>query len=491
VSLSIQPNQKFISRLTRLIQGGLLVFLALSLYASLHTGLADNGDFNRVMTWYTSGPADMAENWPAVNTPEYHQRFFWYFIPEWKLDFPLKGIFSSVELIWLPGVLLNWLTYSHTVLSLIVIGLVPRLISLAILWLAFLWINHSERSWRGLVLTLTLGIPLAFLLGSGAYTVYFNSFYQETGSYIFLFLFLASLVFAWRHENAMWPRFLALAALFCLLTAKVSNIYWVIPGILLVVPWRNVSARPKAYIPLYICCAAVLILAVILSPNRPDIRKGQTFQSLFNGALIFSSQPTKRLDELGLKGARRCISQYAAQPVGQGCVEQFGDKVSFLSTVQVILHEPIILFRIIRFSAKNMQTTNLELGKTASGGPRLTELQTALTSGWALLKEALFPRGIGLLATLAGFTVLFSVSLWRARSFQRELALFGLLATLACLVDMNVQVLGDGRADILKHMFLANVLFDIALIAAFNLGVIYLAEWLEHRWTAKARREKV
>ncbi len=64
---------------------------------------------------------------------------------------------------------------------------------------------------------------------------------------------------------------------------------------------------------------------------------------------------------------------------------------------------------------------------------------------------------------------------------QRELAQVGLLATLTCLVDMTVQVLGDGRADVLKHMFLANVLFDIAVIAALNLGVIAILNWAQ-RW---------
>ena len=69
--------------------------------------------------------------------------------------------------------------------------------------------------------------------------------------------------------------------------------------------------------------------------------------------------------------------------------------------------------------------------------------------------------------------------LWR--SFAQPLALIGLLATLACFVDMNVQVLGDGRADITKHLFLANVLFDLAAIAALNVVVVELIEWRQRK----------
>jgi hypothetical protein len=46
---------------------------------------------------------------------------------------------------------------------------------------------------------------------------------------------------------------------------------------------------------------------------------------------------------------------------------------------------------------------------------------------------------------------------------------------------MNVQVLGDGRADITKHLFLANVLFDLAAIAALNVVVVELIEWRQRK----------
>jgi len=525
VPFHLHPSPKFLSRLTRIIQGVLLVFLCFMLYASLHTGLANNGDFERVMTWFTSAPANMPENWPAVDTPEYHDRFFNYFIPDWKLDFPLEGMFSSVELLWLPGVLLNWLFISKTVLSMTMVGLVPRLLSLVILWLTFRWINAiyppagliakkesdpvepAGGSWRALVLSLTLGIPLTLVLGSGATLVYFNSFYQETGSFIFLFLFIAALIYAWWvdhvHPRAvqkegrsfantetmatkeplrpyLWPRYFALAALLGLLTAKASNIYWIVPGVLLLVPWRKALARPRAFIPLYIGIAATLALAVVLVPSRPDQRQPEVFQSLFNGALTFSKEPAQRLDELGLKGAKKCIYQSAFKPSAYECILLFSDKITFLSTAQVILHEPIILFRTARYAAQNMQGLTPQLGKYAKGAAYLPRTQTILLGAWSSFKGRFFPRGLGLLATLVFFTGFLGLSLKRSRGMRRDLAVLGLLATLACFVDLTIQVLGDGRADIIKHLFLANVLFDLAAMAALNVGVITIMDWIQN-----------
>jgi hypothetical protein len=531
VPIRFTSNQITIPQTTRLLQIALMIYLALSQVASLRIGMADSGDFTRVMTWFTSGPANMNGNWQASGTPEYDQRFFKYYIPDWKLDFPLYGIFSSVELLWLPGVVLNWVFYSQTVLTMMMVGLVPRLLSLVILWLALRWINAETKHppappTAGLILTLTLGGPLTLLLGSAAYMAYFNSFYQETGSFIFLFLFLAALINAWRIDHVrpraaqkegrssgdgepigvkeplrpyLWPRYLALAALLGLLTSKVSNIYWIIPGVLLVVPWRKVVEKPKAYIPLYIGVAATLALAVILIPSRQSNRQAQAYHSLFVGTLTFSDHPLAHLQEIGVGPRMDCVGKDAYEYTGQVCFEQLKDQVSFASSALVIWHEPAILLRMEQYVAKFIQRLKTGLGKYASSDPRSTGGPKTLMDLWELLKGHFFPSGNAFWVAIIAFTVLFVVEAVHPpgqitgkpgvltpdasplRSFSQQLALIGLVAALACVVDMNVAVLGDGQREIVKHLFLANVLFDIALIAALNLGVVEWIQWRERR----------
>ena len=46
----------------------------------------------------------------------------------------------------------------------------------------------------------------------------------------------------------------------------------------------------------------------------------------------------------------------------------------------------------------------------------------------------------------------------------RKVSLVGLLASNATVLDMFVAILGDGKYEITKHLFLSNVLFDIASI---------------------------
>ncbi len=45
------------------------------------------------------------------------------------------------------------------------------------------------------------------------------------------------------------------------------------------------------------------------------------------------------------------------------------------------------------------------------------------------------------------------------------------MAILGCLVDMMVAIAGDGITELPKHMFLANLMFDFALIASAGAGL--------------------
>ena len=51
--------------------------------------------------------------------------------------------------------------------------------------------------------------------------------------------------------------------------------------------------------------------------------------------------------------------------------------------------------------------------------------------------------------------------------------MIGLIATLACMIDMGVAYLGEGQADLIKHQSLSNFMYDIATIMA--LGLISLS----------------
>ena len=63
----------------------------------------------------------------------------------------------------------------------------------------------------------------------------------------------------------------------------------------------------------------------------------------------------------------------------------------------------------------------------------------------------------------------------------------GLPATLATAADLAVALLGDGTHEIIKHLYFANLLFDLALIA-FLSGV---GVWAWERAAARRKATQI
>jgi len=102
--------------------------------------------------------------------------------------------------------------------------------------------------------------------------------------------------------------------------------------------------------------------------------------------------------------------------------------------------------------------------------------QSTPLNQWAILKFKFFPKGYSLFVILIVFALWFTANLKRAGIF-RDLALVGLLSTIASLTDMTIAIFGDGKHEIVKHLFLSNVLFDIALIAFINSILLFYFEF--------------
>jgi hypothetical protein len=64
--------------------------------------------------------------------------------------------------------------------------------------------------------------------------------------------------------------------------------------------------------------------------------------------------------------------------------------------------------------------------------------------------------------------------LWSGRrrpGLAGDLVPIGWICLVSFWVDMLIQMLGDGPRDLLKHLFIANLLFDFLLIATLNIAV--------------------
>ena len=106
---------------------------------------------------------------------------------------------------------------------------------------------------------------------------------------------------------------------------------------------------------------------------------------------------------------------------------------------------------------------------------------------WSWLRYHSFPHGWPLLLAF-GLFIGVALAGYRRGGLVQDLALVGLVATVACMFDIQIAVTGDGSENLIRHLFLSNVLFDLALLAAGNIVLLQLCDGLAARLVGRARR---
>lgn len=443
----------------RLLQTLIFIWLFLAFYTQLEMGIADNSDFTRIMTHFTSGPVNLEQNWPnpQENPEAWQRRFFNYWIPHWRLDFPTMSpsMNSSTIFLWYPGVALNYLFYSKSVLSMQFIALVPRLLMVGAIWGLLRWIWRESD--RPILLTLSFALPLAVVVSSADYTTFFSSFYFETGSFIYGLMLIVALLHLRTTRHWGWFM-LALGLLTLLVLAKASHIYWLltIPVLL----WW-VGLRRWRLLLLTICIAAPIFFAAQSFNRHPALTRYNQYNSLFYGVLTLSDRPADHLAALGMPDAEFCVGKMVFTFAGRQCENVYGAQMRFSNTLHVVFAEPTLLLKVPRHIADAMHDTGLSyLGRRAEGDPFAFQWQDThrdIFNVWSNVKHR-FPLGWGFFTCLLLYLLLFFN--WR----QKPLAAVGLLLTLLIPLDMGIAFLGDGRQELAKHLLFANWMFDVATV---------------------------
>ena len=444
-------------------------------------GLANNGDFDRTMHPYTSGPV-------VTCAGENTARNFYY--PIWHFNEQNQPLQSSTHVLWKLGALINRLCVSGDVLHMFVLSLIPRVCLIGCFGLLCAWVAMypSKRRWLlyGLVL-----IPAGLMCSSLEYTVYLNSFYIECGSMIFLLLFALAAALG----SGRWYM-LAICALplYGLSICKSSYVDWPLLGAGYMGlafflrypahfrPWKKGLLTWSWLLPLLI-----LMSTQFIKKNR-DFCESENpinrFNSLYYGALVFSHDPDSHLDRLELGGTESAVGHSAYSSEGWRIFHASPYRFTFSQVVSVYRHEPSSALRGLIHVMGQMQDLSLDyLGRTsqvtqshseailtAPSFPANAEHRMWLRPGytcfnlWARIKYAIFPRGGILLCALVGLTMWFGYGIVCGRKPMRALSALGLIITLAVGCEMSIALLGDGCYELIKHLFLANLCFDLSLL---------------------------
>lgn len=430
-----------------LVLAAVAAILVWQLFIPPVIGLSDQGDFGRMIGRFGYGPADRSTPLSAgfvqgkyVRDPSARILALEQFGPEY--------LFVS------SAVALNKIVSRDGTLDIRVMGFTHVIAFLA----AFAWLL------RATVPVVWIAAAIAFT--DVGYAAYWNSFYTEPATCIFLLLLVAESAAILRQgvSRLALARWCVWAAL--LVWAKSSNY----PLAVLLFPfairlgWTGQRTRALGIVG----AIAIGAIAILTMATRPQpMQQATTYNAIFMGILPESATPAADLERIGLDPSLASFSGTGAwtpRTAFPDLVNQrvLRERVTGASIVKFYLTHPSRIWRRamalgpVAFSLRPEWCGNYE--KSAGRAPGARSESFIL---WSMIHaRVLAPVGGALLVALA----ISSLAI-----FSRRLrgAFFGLAAGCAVVAFLTAS-LGDAW-DNVKHMYLFNLLLDTWIISIATL----------------------
>jgi len=505
----------------RLSSAGVWVWLTLAAGGALGVwllmtppliGVADNGDFARVM-----GPAGLA--YPD-DGETYDQRYFHYAHFQFAYADSLSGGYPSSQIAliaaaaWI-GKLLNARVFDIRVLGGVYLALWLAALALIVRGVAALLGarnrsaataappgitaqgNGSAAGIRARTAAVAvLAVSLVLVFGDVGYLAYFNSFYGEPYAMVgMLTLAGASLALAGAARPSGALPALFTGALLAVATSKIQNAPLAFAFLPLYARWfplrRDFRWRAvTAAAPAVVLAGAAAVLA--LAPG--ELRHINLYQSVFYGILKDSPSLREDMRELGvpekyavLAGTNYFQKDTAIPQDDPRLKRDVLDRLGHADVAKFYLRHPERLWKKMKRAAEEGAFIRpAYLGNFAREAGRPPGVRAVDFGEWSALKAKL-PHGMpwtaGFYAAYAGALV--AVRL-RARTARAKLAAETMAGVvLAGAISLIVPIIGDGEADLAKHLFMFNVCSDMMVVSASS-----AAAWLAARGTERltARR---
>jgi len=431
-------------------------------------GLADQGDFIRTIARFGYGPQHHGSLEYVYVEPKY--------IPDPHYRNPYWEQANSEYLFVGAALLLNKLVSKDGALDITVAGFVHGLAFLAA-FSRLLWVLRRERMrallWIGALVALT----------DAGYAVYWNSFYAEPASCIFFLLVLAEAVeiaragetslasiLRWSLWSVLWilakPQNAPIGLLLGLFTLRLAM-------------WTP-SKRARLVAAVGAC--AMFACAAFNVTTMPIYgRQANTYGMVFSGILGDSKNPEADLRALGLDPQLAKYTGTGAWSAGTYFPQMAASGVlKHVNTFTVLRFYVLRPARMWRRLHGLLPTITFLRWKgygnfEPSAGLPSAEQSRAFTLWSGFHERVLPPVNKWLVFALAAWPVLAAWRWVRDRDIgrRRRLELLTLLPV-CCLAALFSAVYGDAF-DVIKHMYLFNLLLDTCMLYIASTGLRWVA----------------
>ncbi|MCM8710758.1 hypothetical protein M2651_06915 [Clostridium sp. SYSU_GA19001] len=442
-------------------------------------GVADQGDFQRVMT--VTGLKELER------TPEELNSLWFKFVKsEYKMvpmnPARLLGIIPTTSMIYpitlariISGIIAGEY-FSTKVLSFVYV----------LMYTAGFYFCYKFIKFKRIVTNIFFMILSIFILMDGNYVVWFNSLYGEPMMIIGLMLFIASALYAVSNLDKKDFRKIMLFFLTALLFlgAKLQcfpALPFMIAFIIRIAFIQNKDLFKIKNSRVLIVPVLILIFYVggIYVQTSSVCGLDTEYNSVFYGILKNSKNPEKDLAVLGLpsdmavdagKHAYLPKEEYIKyKPWSKLTKTEFNDKISNFKLLKFYVFQPERLIEGMEYTASKVFDTMSSLGKYEKTAVSEYTYKFNRFTLWSEFRNTKLPKRLIFLVIFYGFIAVVSIIEYIKRKENTKermyIELLWLIAIIGIL-QFPMPYIGNGEADTAKQLFLFNYTFDIMVLVS-------------------------
>jgi hypothetical protein len=465
------------SKLQWLVAFAAIVIVILVVFANPMPGVADQGDFQRVMG--VTGLEEIKEN---INS--YQKIWYKYVTTEYEmvaLDFlRVAGIKPTTSIIY-PVLLARVICkiFRLRYFSTNILAAIYSLMYIYSLNLCLKWCKVENRITRVFLILCSL-----IILMDGNYLIWFNSLYGEPMMMVGLLTFIASTIYVFENiEQVSNKHIILLFASSLLFLGSKTQCFSAFPLVIFIFiriyKLRKIS--PSTANLTFSITLAVLMLSFyvggIYFQGNSNCGIDTEYNSVFYGILKNSQEPKKDLERLGLsqdmvvdagKHAYLPKEQYIKYvPWSETTKKEFNEKVSNIKLLKFYLFQPKSLIKGMEYTATKTFDTRGFLGKYEKRDVEEYTYTFQRFTLWSDFRSESLPKKLSFIIIFYFFIVLFTIVEYRKARENLRLKLRIELIWVIMLIGLlqfPMPYIGNGEADTSKQLFLFNYSFDIMVI---------------------------
>ncbi len=454
-----------------LAASGVLIITVLALFVPPFVGMADNGDYYRIL--YGNGL--------YFSQPDYDSQYLGHFVREYGIFQYFNEhqtlLYSSQSLFIRLALAVNKLVYSTTVFDIRIQAALLTLMYTAAIYLLVEGITCRMSRLKGYA----VAAITVFVFADTAYTAYFNSFFGESIVLITMVFLVASwLLFYRKRYNDYFLLSLFTVSALLLITVKQQNapvgVVLAVAGVSLLFMRRDRLFRFSAGGVLALLFAAGIATYVWIPKDFVNINQ---YHAMSRGILQTTDNPEKALEAFGmdrqyalLKGTIYYAPYSSVDVSGSELEKTFYGKYGFVSIAAYYAAHPDEMGALLNVAARNAFTIRPEaMGSFEQSAGKDFGAQSRFFSAYSLIKQAAAPKTFGFIVIwmmlVAGLYLPGFVQAVKARDMRHIQKLALIVAGMGIgLSGIMVSIIGAGDADLAKHEFLFTLGFDLVSVLA-------------------------